>query len=251
MEQRLSGGFDEGAVFADGAVRRRLRPWSRTVHDLLLHLEDVSFLGAPRFLGTDDADREVLSYLPGETVGESRPWSAWVHSDAALLDIGRWLRTYHDAVRDYVPPLDAHWREGQTWLPGMIVAHGDAAPYNAVWNKHGLVGFIDWDMAGPALAADDLAWIVFSWAPLHDRKLVAQEGFTAFQRRRERVERLLGAYGWTGTTDEILGRVATRLVTQLETMRTVARRGDETYRAMLDRGVDRQLEAALGDLDTL
>jgi hypothetical protein len=250
VEQRLRGGFDEGAVLVDGTVRRRLRPWSRTVHHLLLHLEQVRFPGAPRFLGTV-ADREVLSYLPGETVGESRPWNAWVHSDAALLDIGRWLRDYHDAVRGYVPPADAHWREGGTWLPGMIVAHGDAAPYNAVWNRHGLVGMIDWDMAGPALAEDDLASIVFSWTPLHDRELVAQEGFTAFSQRRERVERLLGAYGWTGTTDDILVRVATRLVTHLETMRMVARSGDETYRAMLDRGVDRHLEAALADLDAL
>ena len=221
------------------------------MHHLLLYLEEVRFSGAPRFLGTDETDREVLSYLPGETVGESRPWNAWVHSDAALLDIGRWLRDYHDAVRGYVPPPDAHWREGGTWLPGMIVAHGDAAPYNAVWDKRGLVGLVDWDMAGPALAEDDLAWIVFSWTPLHDRELAAQEGFTAFSQRRERVERLLGAYGWTGTTDDILARVATRLVTHLETMRTVARNGDETYRAMLDRGVDRHLEAALADLDAV
>ena len=74
------------------------------------------------------------------------------------------------------------WREGQSWEPGPVVGHGDPAPYNAVWTKDGLVGLIDWDNAGPIRAADDLAWVAFSWTPLHAPEVVVREGFTVSPR---------------------------------------------------------------------
>lgn len=238
-------------MLVDGTVRRTMRPWSPAVHHLLKHLEAVGFAGAPRFLGIDDYGREILSYLAGQTIGDSRPWPSWPHSDAALDDIGAWVRVYHCAVADYTPPSGALWREGAAWQPGMVVAHGDAAPYNAVWNSRGLVGLIDWDMAGPTLPEQDLAWIVFSWTPLHARQLVTEEGFTNFAQRRERAERVLRAYGWDGSVADILRLIAGRLESQIKMMRRVAAQGDETYRTMLDRGVDRQLESALDDLASL
>lgn len=67
-------------------------------------------------LGTDAQGREVLTYLPGTTVGHLRPWPAWVHSDEALGQVGRWLRRYHDAVNDFAPPTDAQWRASERRL---------------------------------------------------------------------------------------------------------------------------------------
>ncbi len=61
------------------------------MHALLRHLEARGFAGAPRVLGLDEQGREVLSYLPGETVGISRPRPAWVHTGEALVDVGHWL----------------------------------------------------------------------------------------------------------------------------------------------------------------
>jgi hypothetical protein len=103
-EQPLPGGNAGGAVLVGGTVRRPAGPWTPTVHALLRHLEAREFAGAPRVLGTDEQDREVLTYLPGETVGMSRPWPSWVHSEEALTEVGQWLRGYHDAVADFVPP---------------------------------------------------------------------------------------------------------------------------------------------------
>jgi hypothetical protein len=34
--------------------------------------------GAPRALGFDDQGREMLTCLPGETIGDREPWPAWV-----------------------------------------------------------------------------------------------------------------------------------------------------------------------------
>ena len=251
MGEQLDGGFDGGAHLVDGTVRRVPGAWSPAVAALLRHLESTGFVGAPRPLGADGHGRDVVTYLDGSTVGSARPWPRWTHSVEALLDVGDWLRRYHCAVADFVPPEDARWREGQAWTPGLIVGHNDAAPYNAVWNDDGLVGFVDWDMAGPTTCAEDLAWVAFSWVPLHARHVVLDEGFTAFGERRARLEVFLRAYGWDGTTHDVLDLVRRRVQTQLDVVRSVAASGDETYRRMLAHGVDRNLQGALDGLSAV
>ena len=251
MSEKLDGGFDGGAHLVNGTVRRIPGAWTPAVDALLQHLASKGFAGAPRPLGTDSHDRTVVSYLQGSTVGSARPWPQWTHSDKALLHMADWLRHYHLAVADFVPPPGSLWREGLTWKPGQIIGHNDAAPYNAVWNDDGLVGFVDWDMAGPTMPAEDLAWVAFSWVPLHARQVVLDEGFTTFGERRVRLETFLRAYGWGGTTNDVLELVRQRVQTQLDLIRSVAASGDETYQRMLAYGVDHNLQAALDDLDTV
>ena len=247
-DRRLMGGFDGGAELVGGKVRRTAGPWTDSVHLLLSHLAAAGFEGAPRPLGRDDQGRDVLTYLPGETVGSARPWPAWTHTDEALVQVADWLRRYHQAVADFVPPTDAVWREGQAWTPGLIVAHNDAAPYNAVWDAGRLVGFVDWDMAGPLTKEADLAWMAFSWVPLHAREVVSAEGFTAFSARCTRLETLLARYGWEGTTQDVLSLVAGRITDQLQAVRATANAGDATCERMLEFGRDRDLEMALKEL---
>lgn len=249
--QRLVGGFDCGSELVDGTVRRLSRPWTASVHLLLAHLAAAGFKEAPVPLGVDDQGREVLSFLPGETVGSSLPWPKSTHSEEALAQVADWLRHYHEAASDFVPPEDATWREGRTWRPGSIVAHNDAAPYNAVWNASGLVGFVDWDMAGPMTKEADVAWMLFSWVPLHARSVVAAEGFTGFSSRRERVRSFLTFYQWEGNTSDAIRLVATRIEDQLRSMRETAQGGDPAYRRMLALGRDKDLEAALRELADL
>jgi hypothetical protein len=149
-EQELEGGNAGRAVRIGDTVRRATRPWTPSVHSLLQHLDRVGFVQAPKLLGNDEHGREVLSLLPGNTVGTSRPWPAWVHSDDALIQVAHWLRDYHAAVADFVPSDDAVWREGGHWQPGLIIGQSDAAPYNAAWDDQGqVVGFFDWDVAAP------------------------------------------------------------------------------------------------------
>jgi aminoglycoside phosphotransferase (APT) family kinase protein len=73
--------------------------------------------------------------------------------------------------------------------------HNDTAPYNAAWHQGTLTGFFDWDFAGPATPAWDLAFAAFSWVPLHARHVVAAEGFTDFAARPGRLHRFLRTYG--------------------------------------------------------
>lgn len=249
-EHRLPGGNAGGAVLVDGTVRRPTGPWTPAVHALLRHLEAGGFDGAPRVLGIDERGREVLSYLPGETIGLARPWPAWVHSDEALTQVGAWLRGYHDVVADYVPSAKARWRPSRRpWRPGDVVGHNDAAPYNAVWEPTGrLVGFIDWDFAAPCQPLSDLAFVVFSWVPLHARHVVRAEGFTRWADRPRRLRLLLDAYGYSGTVDAVLQAVQARISEHAQGLRELAAAGDPLFSRLVDSGVIDDLDRALAEL---
>jgi Phosphotransferase enzyme family len=264
-EQRLPGGNAGGAVLVGGTVRRPTGPWTPSVHALLRHLEARGFAGAPRVLGLDEQGREVLTYLPGETVGTSRPWPAWVHSDQALAEVGHWLRGCHDAVADFVPPRWARWRTSlRPWRPGDIIGHNDAAPYNAVWRPAGadpgksvrgddgpgerLVGFFDWDFAAPCPPIWDLAFVVFSWVPLHARDVVEAEGFTRFAERPRRLRLLLDGYGYTGTIHTVLEAIRSRMSEHARSLRELAAAGDPLFTRLVREGVIDGLDRAMAEL---
>jgi hypothetical protein len=252
-EIRLAGGLSGGAVLVDGTVRRRPGPWTPAVHALLTHLERQGFPDAPRVLGFDQQGREVLTYLPGEVVGDSRPWPRWTHGDDALVQAARWLRQLHLAVANFRPSVDAVWREGGAWRDGLVVGHNDAAPYNAAWLPTGadtgrLTGFFDWDFAAPVTPLADLAFTAFGWVPLHARHVVAAEGFTAFSDRERRLRLFLHAYGWGGEPEEVLRAAQDRVLASAEGIRRTAAAGDPAYRRMVERGVDRDLELAAREM---
>jgi len=232
-EQPLAGGRTVGAVRVADAVHRTAQPWTRSVHAVLRHLEASGFAGAPRVLGFDEQGREMLSYLEGETVGEQRPWPAWVRSESALRQVGRWLRRLHDTTATFVPPDDAVWFVGQAWRPGLVIGHHDAAPFNAVWCDGNLVGFIDWDSAGPASREMDLAYVALSWVPLWPMEVAADLGYPASDDRAGRLRVLLDAYGYDGDRGALGSIVALRAQLNADVIRRAAAGDDPTYRALL------------------
>jgi hypothetical protein len=120
-EVTLPGGYTTGAVLIGDMVHKPASPWTSTVHALLRHLQEAGFDGAPRALGFDDQGREMLTYLPGETVGNRSPWPEWVYMDSTLIQVGQWLRRVHDATLSFVPPAEERWFIGGTVQPGLIV----------------------------------------------------------------------------------------------------------------------------------
>lgn len=209
-------------------------------------------------LGVDGRGREVLTFLAGATVGVAKPWPVWVHSDEALVEVGAWLRRYHDAVADFVPPAVAQWRMSvRAWQPGDIVGRNDAAPYNAVWMPTSptpgrnpgcgsrLVGFIDWDFAAPCSPLWDLAVVVFSWVPLHARDVVTAEGFTRFADRPRRLGLLLDSCGYTGSLSTVLEAVDARIVDHGRGVRELAAAGRPLFTRLVKGGVIDGLDGAL------
>jgi Phosphotransferase enzyme family len=248
VEIRLDGGDAGGAVRVGDTVRRATGPWTPAVHAVLAHLAGKGFAGSPRPLGLDAQGREVLTFLAGETVGSTRPWPQWVHADDTLTQVARWMRGFHRAVTDFVPPADAVWRMGGQWAPGLIVGHNDAAPYNAVWRDGRLAGFFDWDMAGPVSPASDVAYAAFSWVPLHARHVVAAEGFTDFEDRPRRLRLFLAAYGWTDSMPVFLAVVTARIQAHVMSLRDLATRDSLFARIVAQGGAD-DLETALAELE--
>ena len=75
----------EGVVRVGRTVRRPVRPHTAAVHALLRHLEAAGFDGAPRVLGIDAKNREVLTYLPG--VVTRRPLPRFITADSTLVSL--------------------------------------------------------------------------------------------------------------------------------------------------------------------
>lgn len=250
-ELRLDGGNVGGAVRVGDTVRRVSGPWTPAVHAVLSHLERRGFTGSPRVQGFDAEGREVLTFLPGETVGSRKPWPAWVHADVTLDHVARWLRSYHEAIPDFVPAGDAVWRMGGRWEPGLIIGHNDVAPYNAVWRDDRVAGFFDWDFAGPVTVDWDLAYAAFSWVPLHARSVVEKEGFQDFASRPRRLRRFLDMYGWSGELDTFLNVMRDRLRAHADGVRDLAATGDSAFARLQEQGVIDDRNRALVELDLL
>jgi hypothetical protein len=162
----LRGGLtNTGLVSRNGdTVRRPLRPTSAATKALLNHLQAQGFSGAPRYLGTDDQHREVLSYIPGRVAIAPRP--AWAFGDQALISVARLLRRYHDAVAnfdaspyDWPHPLPDRFR-------GNVVSHNDPNVDNVIFRGSRAVALIDFDLASPGSAIWDLACAARLWVPL-------------------------------------------------------------------------------------
>ena len=229
-EQPLVGGNVGAVVRIGDTVRREAGPWTPAVHGLLRHLEAVGFPYAPRVVGLDRSGREILTYLAGDTVGDTEPWPAWAWSSRSLVALGGIVREYHDTVRDYRPAGELTWRFGTRALqPDEIICHNDLAPYNLVHRDGRIVGVIDWDIAGPGRPEIDLAQTACTAVPLTDPETAAALGAPGDLVRRLR---LLGeAYG----LDDLPGFVDV-IVEHARgvagTVRRMAKAGDPGFRRL-------------------
>jgi Ser/Thr protein kinase RdoA (MazF antagonist) len=167
-EQPLAGGMDPaaGVVRIGDTVRRPAGRSAPAVRSLLLHLEDVGFDGAPRFLGTDEQGRDVLTFVEGDV--PLPPCPAWSLTDSALADLGRLVRRFHQATASFDVASPADWPD--QWadpLGGPVVCHNDLFPENVVFRHGRVVGLIDFAEAAPGRPFWDLAIAAQEWGPLH------------------------------------------------------------------------------------
>ncbi|MFV0435495.1 MAG: phosphotransferase [Leucobacter sp.] len=219
-----------------GEVRahRPTGPWTPAVHALLAHLRDRGLEGVPEVLGFDEEGREVLTFLPGETLD---PETQQV-SDATLAHAAAWLRRFHDAVRDFRPgPLA--WRQGTQDLgDGEVICHNDPGLYNWVVVDGDFAGMIDWDRAGPGRPIDDLAFLCWSGVPLL-REIAAAAA-------ARRLALAAAAYGGIdGGIDggDLLEAVEARMALTEARWRVGIERGDPGTLALRDSGImDRHLD---------
>jgi hypothetical protein len=248
-EVPLPGGNTVGAVLIGDVVHKRASPWTPTVHALLRHLQDAGFDGAPRALGFDEQGREMLTYLPGETIGDRSRWPAWAMADSMLAQVGQWQRRVHDLTADFTPPADERWFAGGTMRPGLIVGHQDVAPYNAVVDGDRLVGFFDWDIAGPSSREWDLAFSALPWVPLASPTVGVRLSSHELEDRSRRLHLLLDAYGYSGDRHAFATVVPQRARRQAGVIRRMAEAGDPASIALIP--IADLLERSASDLEAL
>jgi len=141
-----TGRITRGVVRVGDTVRRPAKESSPFVAELLRFLEARGVSWAPRYLGQDDAGRDVLSYLPGCVPAKWRQFGDDQLSAAAVI-----LRALHDAT------------SGSRLAPGSVVCHHDPGPNNFVFRGDLPVALIDFDTAAPGSALEDLGYMAWSW----------------------------------------------------------------------------------------
>lgn len=247
-EVPLSGGNTSAVVRVGETVRRSTGHWTPAVHGVLRHLEHAGFEGSPRVLGHDDRGREVLTYLPGHSA-YGAPWPSRFWSDSTLVQVGRLLRRYHEAVRDYRPRPDSRWwyTDGAP-AADEIICHNDAAPYNTVLDGDRVVGFIDWDIAGPAVPRWDLAFAAWSWVPLHHPALARQLGGPGARSQAQRLALLCSAYGDAEPVEALLPLIRDRVAASRDGIRDGVVEGNPIMIKLRDQGHLDDIEMTLAYL---
>lgn len=158
-EQPLPGGFINQVVRVGDTVRRPASPRAGFVRRLLRHLERHQWPGAPRFLGTDEHGREILTFIDGHVPWQADQRSRQVPSEAALVEVARLVREFHDLTAGTELAGDAE-----------VACHNDLSPKNTVYRDRGdglrPVAFIDWDIAAPGERIHDVAHVCWQYADL-------------------------------------------------------------------------------------
>ncbi len=237
-EELLTGGNVSNVYRTGDTVRRDMKPGSVKVHTLLQHLERKGFRYAPKFLGIDDKGREVLSYIEGEA--GNYPLKSYMWSDAALTEIAKMLRQYHDAVQDFT--VDESWEPiDNTPKPFEVLCHNDFAIYNIIFQNERPVGIIDYDVAGPGPRLWDVAYTLYTCVPLsrfylsESDEVVEYDSLQHANRVKQRVALFLESYG-IGTDADYIDMVLLRLEGLCNTMIRKCNEGDAAFQKMIDEG---------------
>jgi hypothetical protein len=166
-EEQLTGGVaNKGAVVRVGdTVRRPRGPWSAATRSLLGHLEAVGFEEAPRYLGTDEQGRDVLSYIEGTVA--LPPFPPWSMTEGVLVDLAGLLRRFHQALASFEPLGAVRWSpELADPSGGPVVCHNDLCPENVIFRDGRAVGLVDFDFAAPGRPVWDVVRTMVMWAPM-------------------------------------------------------------------------------------
>lgn len=145
------GRITAGVARLGDTIRRPITTDRCQVHALLSYLEQQHFSGVPRFLGIDERNREILSFLPGSVPSDLDHFDDEQLSAAAAL-----LRRFHDATVSLV----------RAECGTEVICHNDWGPANAVFIDGSPMGIIDFDTVAPGLRLWDLGYSAFTWLNL-------------------------------------------------------------------------------------
>jgi Phosphotransferase enzyme family len=238
-EELLAGGNVSNVHRSGDTVRRELKPESIKIHTLLKYLENKGFAFAPKFLGIDEENREILTFIEGEA--GNYPLKKYMWSNEALIEIGKMLRLYHEAVSGF--PMDESWQPiDNTPQPFEVVCHNDFAVYNIIFKHEKPAGIIDFDHAAPGPRLWDIAYALYTCVPL-SRLYHTETGEAVYydrskdaERIKQRVALFFQSYDMEGLEQGYLEMVLLRIEGLCKTIRRKAGEGDKAFQKMIEEG---------------
>lgn len=151
QEIPLTGGrITQDVVRIGNTVRRPTGPHTPFVHALLFQLEEIGFDGAPRILGVDEQNREIMTFIEGYVPPDLGTWS-----EEQLTSAARLIRRFHDAT------AGSALCEGEE-----TVCHNDLSPCNTIFAGGLPRAFIDFDTAAPGPRSQDLGYALWMFLNL-------------------------------------------------------------------------------------
>ena len=168
-ERKLTGG-NTSSVTANGRiVYKDRKPQSATTQRLLQHLQSKGITFCPKPLGFDNKDREMLSFMCGNTIDDFPNVSSIDNKVETVKQAASMLRKFHDATIDFIrQDDDIWWLRYDGDLPKEVICHNDFAPYNITFENNSPIGLIDFDTACPAPRVWDIAYAVYRFVPLSE-----------------------------------------------------------------------------------
>lgn len=238
-EEKLAGGNVSNVYRFEDTVRREIKPNSLKIHKLLQHLESKGFNYAPKFLGIDEKNREILSFIEGEA--GNYPLKKYMWSNDVLKKIAHMLRLYHDAVSDFLL-IDEWIPIDNTPINREVLCHNDFAVYNIIFNHEQPVGIIDFDVTAPGPRLWDIAYTLYTCVPL-SRLYHNEEGETVnyntlydAERIKTRIKLFFNSYDIEGIDEGYLEMVLLRLEGLCKYMKRKSNEGDTAFQKMIDEG---------------
>jgi hypothetical protein len=113
-----------------------------------------------------------------------------------------------------------------------------------VWAGGTLVGFVDWDTAGPSRREDDLGFSALTWVPLLTAEVAEPAGFGDPADRRRRFHLLLDAYGYDGDRSTVRDAIIGRVDRNVAVIRQLAEGGEPVFQRMLPWAADLERSGA-------
>lgn len=202
-EHVLSGGNTAPVVRRGDAVHRESGAWTPAVHRLLRTLREAGITSVPEPRGLDERGREVLSFVPGDTLADAAAAVLWSHD--VLRSAARLLRRIHDASVPLVADASLIWRS-DTREPAEVICHNDFATYNLLVEGDALSGVIDFDFASPGSRLWDLSYLAYRIVP-YAEDAPSADGLD----RAQRLGELIDAYGWDFRPADVVAMAARRL----------------------------------------
>ena len=229
----MTGGNTNQCVVKVGdTVRRAMTPASPAIHELLKHLREGGFSACPRFLGIDGRNREILSFIEGETELPADNWA----NDRVLITTAGLLRDYHEATVGFAH-ADHRWTaEYPDKARHEVICHNDFAPYNLIFSDGMPVAMIDFDLAGPGPRMRDVAYAAYWSAPLAFGAGDLRQHALADMERGSRRLKLFCRSDGIAADGEVLKMVAEVLDDMADADRAARLVGREATRALSNNG---------------